>query len=267
MKIAVCMKQVPACSDGNMDERTGLMVRSGLETVVNSYDLAALETALQMKELTGAAVSVFTMGPKNARHLLQEAYSIGADEGYLICDRAFAGADVLATSYTLMQAIKAVGDFELILCGKQTTDGDTAQVGGALAKWFSIPHINWVTELVEGNLENITVRYLSNAGVVKAKISYPCLLAVEKDIFVPRLPSLKLKMASRKKRVREITIQDLEDQDELHYGLKGSPTRVVKIFPPARTQHQEVKVLEGSGAAGYIADILKKISDETGGGK
>ncbi len=156
MKIAVCMKQVPAYSEGNMDEKTGLIIRSGLSSILNTYDLAALETALQIKDHLSAVVTVFTMGPESAGHVLKEAFAMGADAGYLICDKAFAGADVLATSFTLKQAIDSTGEYDLILCGKQTTDGDTAQVSGALAKWFDIPHLNWVSELLEVTNKNLT---------------------------------------------------------------------------------------------------------------
>ena len=130
MKIAVCMKQVPATSQGDMDKKTGVMIRSGLQAIVNVYDLAALEAALRIKEQCGGVIHVFTMGPDKAEMVLREAFAMGADEGYLICDKAFAGADVLATSYTLTQAIKSVDDYDMILCGRQTTDGDTAQVSG-----------------------------------------------------------------------------------------------------------------------------------------
>ena len=122
MKIAVCMKQVPATSQGDMDKKTGVMIRSGLQAIVNVYDLAALEAALRIKEQCGGVIHVFTMGPDKAEMVLREAFAMGADEGYLICDKAFAGADVLATSYTLTQAIKSVDDYDMILCGRQTTD-------------------------------------------------------------------------------------------------------------------------------------------------
>lgn len=250
------MKQVPAYSDGNMDEKTGLIIRSGLKSVVNSYDLAALETALQIKAQTGASVSVFTMGPENAKKLVKEAYAMGADDGYLICDKAFAGADVLATSYTLMQAITSVAQFDLIICGRQTTDGDTAQVSGALAKWLGLPHLNWVTEMIAVNQQEVIVKYRTNDSLISAAVSYPALLSVEKSIFVPRLPSLKLKIAAGKKAIKEIKLQHLNDQDELNYGIKGSPTRVVKIFPPERTSRQTIKVMTGEAAADYLTGLI-----------
>lgn len=257
MRIAVCMKQVPTYSEGNMDEKTGVIIRKGLLSCVNVYDLAALETALQIKEKTGASISIFTMGPKTAEKVLREAYAMGADEGFLISDMAFAGADVLATSYTLMQAIQSAGEYDLILCGKQTTDGDTAQVSGALAKWMNIPHANWVYELVDVTQENIRIKYMMEAKTVLAQVEYPCLLSVEKSIFIPRMPSLKLKIASKQKEVSVITIHELEDKDPKNYGLSGSATKVKKIFPPERTLKKEIVTLEAKVAANYIVDILK----------
>lgn len=158
MRIAVFMKQVPAYSQGNMDEKTGVIIRTGLPSIVNVYDLAALETALRIKEKIGGEVVVFTMGPDKAEDVIRDAFAMGADDGYLICDRAFAGADVLATSYTLTQALKSTGNFDIILCGKQTTDGDTAQVSGAVAKWMNIPHMNWINELLEITERDIQVK-------------------------------------------------------------------------------------------------------------
>lgn len=262
MKIAVCMKQVPATSEGRMDKKTGVLQRTGLETVVNVYDLAALEAALKIKEQIGGEIYVFTMGPQKAEDVLREAFAMGADEGYLICGREFSGADVLATSYTLMQAIQTVGSFNLILCGRQTTDGDTAQVSGALAKWLGMAHLNWVTGIEPINGESLKVDYYMEERSVQAKICYPYLLAVEKDFFVPRMPSLKLKINGRKKPVHQLMIQDLEDCNPKHYGLLGSATRVKKIFPPERTKKNEVVVLKEERAAEYILEVLKEYIQE-----
>lgn len=258
MKIAVCMKQVPAVSEGNMDPKTGVLLRAGMEAVVNVYDLAALEAALRIKESTDAGIHVFTMGPAKAESVLREAFAMGADEGWLICDKAFAGADVLATSYTLMRAVRAVGDFDLILCGKQTTDGDTAQVSGGLAGWMNIPHINWTTEIIRISDKEINVRYNMDNRTVTASVSLPCLVSVEKDSFMPRMPSLKLKISGKKKAVHVLTIGDLGDRDKEHYGLSGSATKVRRIFPPPRTKHQEPVTLDGDKAAEYI---LSQFSD------
>lgn len=261
MRIAVCMKQVPAYSEGNMDEKTGLIIRSGLESIVNVYDLAALETALQIKEQCQAQVEVFTMGPESAAAVLREAYAMGADQGYLISDRAFGGADVLATSYTLMQALECKGGYDLILCGKQTTDGDTAQVSGALATWLGIPHFTGVTKLIGTAAEQLEIEQLFEREILSWRVDLPCLLAVDREIFPVRMPSLKLRMAGKKKEIIRIGLTDFADPVTDHYGLKGSATKVKKIFPPVRTARQEVKQLDGKAAA---ADILQTVQQIRG---
>lgn len=259
MKIAVCMKQVPAYSEGNMDEKTGLIVRSGLEAVVNRCDLSALETALQIKEELGGVIDVFTMGPERAEAVIKEAYAMGADQGYCISHKAFGGADVLATSYTLMQAISSVGEYDLILCGRQTTDGDTSQVSGALAKWMNIPHFASVTGLKKVTKQEITFEQSFENEIWVQTMTYPCLLAVDGCIFKPRLPSLQLKMASRKKKVVRIGLEQLKDRESQHYGLKGSATRVCQIFPPQKTSQRDIAFMNGENAADYIMKVMAQI--------
>lgn len=256
MKIAVCIKQVPASSEGEMNKETGVLMRSNLPAVFNVYDCSALEAALRIKEQQGAQITVFTMGPVSAEGIVRTAFALGADEGCLVCDTAFAGADVLATSYTLMQAIKQNGTFDLILCGKQTTDGDTAQVSGALAKWFEIPHMNWVTEIQETERNWIKVKYLMEKRHVTAQFSLPCLLSVEKEAFPCRMPSLALKIAAKKKEIKRYTLENLQDQDENHYGLKGSATRVTCIFPPERTKQQDLFHQSKEEAAEHVLRLL-----------
>lgn len=258
MKIAVCIKQVPAYSEGNMDEKTGVLIRKGLPTISNVYDLPALETAFKIREQSGGTVAVFTMGPEHARQVILDAYACGADEGYLINDPAFAGADVLATSYTLMQAIKSTGKYDLILCGKQTTDGDTAQVSGALAKWFGIPHISGVTKLGEVFTDALNISYHTGVATITAKIQYPCLLAVEPEIFTPRLPTLKLKMQAGKKPIHKIGLADLGDTEKKHYGLQGSATKVVKVYSPKRVTKQPIIEKNPQDAASYVKAIMEE---------
>ncbi len=257
LRIAVCIKQVPAYSEGTMDPETGVLQRAGLESVINVYDLPALETALRIKEEKNAIVDVFSMGPAKAAAVIREAYSMGADGGFLLSDKYFSGADVLATSYTLMQGIKSVAHYDLILCGRQTTDGDTAQVGGALARWMNIPNVNWVTELVGVDERSITVRQAMEDEVYTVKVTYPCLLSVERSIFKPRLPSLKLKIAANRKDIKLLTLESMQDTDSKHYGLKGSPTRVEKIYTTERTKRQEAISSDSENAAAYIHHIIK----------
>lgn len=245
MKIAVCMKQVPAASEGNMDPETGVLIRAGLQAIVNVYDLAALEAALKIKETYGAEIHVFTMGPQKAESVLREAFAMGADEGFLICDKAFAGADVLATSYTLMQAIKSAGDYDLILCGKQTTDGDTAQVGPEIAEWLGIPSVANVRRIVRAEKGAVVVEADLPQSLETTRVQFPCLLSVDKDICQPRLPSYVKLCASRERPVTVLTLDDMDDRDERHYGLNGSPTQVRRIFPPESDVRREI--WRGSG--------------------
>lgn len=182
------------------------------------------------------------MGPPQAKRVIKESFSMGVDEGAIISDRKFGGADVLATSYTLSQGIKKISNPDLIICGKQTTDGDTAQVGSEVAEFLNIPHVTNVTEIIEVKEDSIIVEIDLPTSIEVCEITYPCLITVEKDIFQPRLPSFKLKMATKDREIPMYTLADFEDKDERHYGLNGSPTQVKRIFPPeANTDKNIVK--------------------------
>lgn len=174
MKILVCMKQVPAGTKVDIDPETGAMKRLSGETRTNPYDLFALEAALQLREKVGGSVTVLTMGPPQAEEMMRDAYTMGADDAVILSDRKFAGADVLATSYALSQGITAIGDIDLIICGKQTTDGDTAQVGPAIAEHLGIPHAAWVSEIVDADSESIQVKQDLVSVSQTSKIPYPC---------------------------------------------------------------------------------------------
>ena len=180
---------------------------------------------------------------------------MGADEGYVFSDRRLGGADVLATSYTLSQAIRSVGDFDLILCGKQTTDGDTAQVGPAIAEHMGIPHAAWVSR-IEAETNGVVVEQQLQDVIETVHMPFPCLVTVEQDIHVPRLPSLKVAREIGDKPVHIQGLDTFLDTDPNHYGLTGSPTQVERIFPPANdTEHE---MWAGEGAAEKLHDILKK---------
>ena len=252
MKILVCIKQVPASSKVEVDPVTGVLKRNGVDSKMNPYDLYALETALRIREEKGGSISVVTMGPPQAQKVIQEAFSMGVDEGAILSDRKFGGADVLATSYTIAQGIKKMGQFDLILCGKQTTDGDTAQVGSEVAEWLGIPSVNNVCEIREVGKEDMVIAMDMTEDIEITRIKFPCLLSVDKDIFQPRLPSYLKKQASRDREITMYTFADMEDQNELHYGLNGSPTQVQRIFPPEVNDSQEF--WEGTGAE--LADRL-----------
>ncbi len=232
MNIIVCIKQVPGTNKVEVDEKTGVLKRNGVDSKMNPYDLYALETALRLKENNGGKVSVITMGPPQAKEVILEAFSMGADEGYLLTDRGFAGADVLATSKALSEGIKKIGEYNLIICGKQTTDGDTAQVGSETAEWLKIPSVSNVSSVISASDKSICVKIEMENVTQTSEIACPCLISVDKDIYVPRLPSYLKKKASEDRGIHMLTMADLEDKDKNTYGLSGSPTQVKAIFPP-----------------------------------
>ena len=240
MDILVCIKQVPASNKVEVDPVTGVLLRNGADSKMNPYDLYALETALQIQEKTGGTISVISMGPPQAMAVLREAFAMGADKGALLSDRRFGGADVLATSYTLAQGIRKMGTFDLILCGKQTTDGDTAQVGSEVSEWLNIPSVSNVKKIKDIDSNGITIEMDLPNELEIAKVSYPCLLSVDKDIFQPRLPSYVKKTETKDREIEVYSLDDMEDTDETHYGLNGSPTQVKRIFPPETNDHREV---------------------------
>lgn len=238
MKIIVCMKQVPAGTKVDIDPETGSMKRLSSETRTNPYDLFALEAALTLREKLGGTVTVLTMGPQQAEAMMRDAYAMGADEAVILSDRKFAGADVLATSYALSQAIEVLGGADLIVCGKQTTDGDTAQVGPAIAEHSGIPHAAWVAAIEEADEKSICVRQALASVTQVSEIPYPCLLTVDKDMCVPRLPSYRLKCATAERTIRYLSFADMPDQNLSRYGLIGSPTAVERMFAPPEAEKQ-----------------------------
>lgn len=259
MDILVCIKQVPASSKVEVDPDTGILKRDGADAKMNPYDLYALETAFRIKEEMGGSVAVLSMGPPQAKAVIYEAFSMGADTGALLSDRRFGGADVLATSYTLSQGIRKMGDFDLILCGKQTTDGDTAQVGSEISEYLDIPSIANVVKIRTLTNESITVEMdLPNVRQV-SEVSFPCLLTVEKDIYQPRLPSYVKKKATEHWDITVYSLDDMADTDESHYGLNGSPTQVKRIFPPESNTEQFVWQGSGETLADQLSEKLREL--------
>lgn len=238
MKIIVCMKQVPAGTRVDIDPETGAMKRLSGDTRTNPYDLFALETALALREKVGGTVTVLTMGPAQAETMMKDTYSMGADDAVILSDRKFAGADVLATSYALAQGIEVIGGADLIICGRQTTDGDTAQVGPAIAEHMHIPHAAWVAEIVDANETAIRVRQDLVSVSQISELPYPCLITVDKDMCVPRLPSYILKKQTKERPVRILSFDDMPDRDLSRYGLVGSPTSVERMFAPPEAEKQ-----------------------------
>ncbi|MEE4239831.1 MAG: electron transfer flavoprotein subunit beta/FixA family protein [Desulfopila sp.] len=231
MKIIVCVKQVPDAKDVRLDPKTNTLAREGVQSIMNPYDQHALEEAVRLKEKHGGEVTVVTMGPPQAEEILRLALSCGADKAVLVSDRAFAGADTWATSYTLAKAITSLGAFDLVLCGKQAIDGDTAQVGPGLAMRLDIPYVTCVQKIAFSDEEKITAQRMMDDGYDVVEIQYPVLLTVVKDINEPRVPSLKGKMKAKKATITTLGAADIGAEAD-SIGLPGSPTQVVKVFPP-----------------------------------
>lgn len=258
MKILVCIKQVPGTSQVEIDETTGTLKRDGVAAKMNPFDLYALETALRIKAAHGAEITVLTMGPPQCEKVVREAFMMGVDKGVILSDRAFGGADVLMTSFTLSEGVRKTGPYDLIVCGKQTTDGDTAQVGAELAEWLKIPHVVNVKALGEVTDKDIALTVDLPDYEIEERIPFPCLMTVEKGIFEPRLPSYRKKLATADREITWLALGDLDDTDPKHYGLNGSPTQVKRIFPPE--SHVEHVILEGSPSeqATQLAELLAK---------
>ena len=230
-----------------MDPVTNTIIRDGKQSVINPYDRLALELALQIKERLGGSVVVVSMGIPATARILKEALSCGADEAVLLSDRAFAGADTLATSYTLQLGIRKMeqrlGKFDLVLCGRMAIDGDTAQIGPELAEQLGIPHITDVEELLEVSHERLVCCRLADGERQKVSAHLPVLLTVNKDINQPRLPNIKGVLWAETAPLHLWNAAEV-GADLKRCGLTGSPTQVVRTHVPLR--EQECKVLQGS---------------------
>ena len=259
MEILVCIKQVPGSNKVEVDPVTGVLKRTGADAKMNPYDLFALETGLKLRERYGGNLSVLTMGPPQAATILYEAFAMGADTGALITDRKFGGSDVLATSYTLSQGIRKFGKFDIIICGLQTTDGDTAQVGPEVSEMLGIPCVCNVRAIDKIEDGHIIVDMEMSEDVEKLKVPFPCLITVQKDIYEPRLPSYKKQKATANREISRYSLNDMEDKNEKHYGLDGSPTNVQRIFPPTSDKVQKTWTGSGEDLSGRIYDALKKM--------
>ncbi|MFW6238320.1 MAG: electron transfer flavoprotein subunit beta/FixA family protein [Halanaerobiales bacterium] len=239
MNIVVCIKQVPDTSEVSIDPDTNTLNRQGVECIINPYDMNALETGLQLKEKFDGQLTVISMGPPQVKESLKETISRGADDVYLLSDRAFAGADTLATSYTLARGIQNCGDIDIIICGKQAIDGDTGQVGPGIAEQLEIPHVTYVSEIQEVTREEIRVKREMENGWATIEMKLPGLITVMKDINRPRLPSLRGIFRAQDMEVPVWTVDDL-DVDEDKLGLDGSPTQVVSVSTPQIEEEGEI---------------------------
>ncbi len=251
MNIIVCIKQVPETTEVKINPETNTLIREGVKSIINPFDMYAIEEAVRLKEKFGGKATVITMGPPQADAALREAISMGIDEGILISDRAFAGSDTWATSYTLSQAIKKIGAFDLIICGKQASDGDTAQVGPGISAHLDIPQVTYVKKIEEMQDKLARVERMTEEGYEIIEAPLPALFTVVKEINEPRLPSLKGMMRAKQAKIISWTQKELE-LDSQKIGLCGSPTQVVKIFtPPPR--------IGGQMLSGETPEIAEKL--------
>lgn len=256
MNILVCIKQVPGSNNVQIDPVNGTLIRTKENNKINPYDLFAIEEALLLKEQYGGKVFTLTMGPPQSKVVIEESIAMGCDYGYVLSDRAFAGSDVLSTSYALSQAIKKCSPFDLILCGKQTTDGDTAQVGVEVAELLNIANLSNVVSIEVNTTSSLLVNCNQEHLFVTQEIKLPCLINLDNEINTPRLPSYK--RMNRPMDISFLSLEDMADKDINNYGLNGSATQVEKIFPPEKTKDRYK--FEGTAfeLTSKVYDLLKE---------
>jgi electron transfer flavoprotein beta subunit len=256
MKMIVCIKQVPDTTDVKIDPKTGTLIREGVPSIINPDDKHAIEEALRLKEKFGGNVTVISMGPPQADDALREALAMGVDETILLCDRAFAGADTLATSYTLATTIQKIADYDIVICGRQAIDGDTAQIGPQMAEYLGVPQVTYVRDVKIKGKKLIVERTLED-GYEKIETSLPALITVIKDLNKPRYPSVGgIVEAYREREVKIWTAGDI-DADITKIGLEGSPTQVKRTFAPEPKGEGEIISGTGEEAAKTLLQKLR----------
>ena len=239
MNIVVCIKQVPGTTEIKIDPETNTLVREGVASIINPFDAYALEEGVRLRERCGGKVAAVSMGPPQAEAALREAISLGADEAILLSDRAFAGSDTWATSYVLSKAIDKIADHDVVICGRQTVDGDTGQVGPELAEMLKIPFVAYVSKIEDVKDGHMRVQRMVDEGYEVIEIPMPAVITVVKEINVPRLPSLRGSMKAKTAQILVWTAEDIGSEPD-KAGIAGSPTRVVKVFFPQRTRTSEM---------------------------
>jgi electron transfer flavoprotein beta subunit len=260
VNIVVCIKQVPDATEITIDPETKTLNRDAAPAILNPFDAYAIEEALQLTEKHGGTVTVISMGPNRAKEVIQEAFSLGVQQGVLICDPLVRGSDTFCTAKILAAAIKKIGNVDLVLCGKQAVDGDTAQVGPEIAELLSIPHVAYVQKVESVVDGTIRVQRMLENGYEIVEMELPGLLTVLKDINTPRLPSFKLVREARKKEIPVWGISDLDLSPE-EVGLDGSPTTVVNTFTPELKSGG--RMLEGNTQA-KVQALLTEINQHLG---
>ncbi len=247
MKIVVCVKQVPATTEVKLNQATNTIVREGISSIINPFDTHALEEALRLQERLGdgSCITALSMGIPSVAEMLGEALALGVERAVLLSDRAFAGADTLATATALAAGIQALGEFDLVICGKQATDGDTAQVGPSLAEKLQVPHLTYVRRIEEIGDSFIRCSRLTDDGHELVELRLPAVITVVREINLPRLPSIA---GIRRARSAQVTVWTAEDvgADRSQIGIQGSPTQVRRTFVPSHAAAGEL--LSGSPA-------------------
>ncbi|WP_337379380.1 electron transfer flavoprotein subunit beta/FixA family protein [Parolsenella catena] len=259
MRSVVCMKAVPSTTEVRMDPKTNTIIRDGRQSVANPFDTAALEVALALKDELGGRVSVLSMGIPDTCRLLRDAIARGADDALLLSDRAFAGADTLATSYTLSMGLDELGDADLVLCGKMAVDGDTAQIGPELGGILGVPCVTGVSEVLEASDHRVVVRHDTDEGIEVVEVPLPAVLTVTKDIATLRMPSIAGVRAAAGAEVRVLDAATL-GADPACCGLAGSPTQVVRSFVPERSH--EAATIAGTPAeqAATLLEVFEEVA-------
>lgn len=261
MEILVCVKQVPDTAEVKIDPEKHTVIRAGVPNIFNPFDQNALEAALQLKDSQGARVTLLSMGPPQAEDVLREGLAMGADDAYLLTDRKVGGSDTLATGYCLAQAVRKVAElqgieqFDMVLCGKQAIDGDTAQVGPQIATELGIPQITYAAEI---NVDGTTVRVKqqNEEGYIVTEAQFPVLITAVKELNEPRFPTIRGTMKAKKREIPHLSADDIK-VDETKIGLKGSPTMVRKIFtPPQKTQGLVIKEEDPNAAVSVLMEKL-----------
>ena len=256
-KIIVCVKQVPGQTDAMMDYEKGTLIRDGIIAEVNPFDMYAIEEAIRLKERYGGEIEVISMGPPQSETSLKEALAMGCDNAILLTDKKFAGADTLATAYTLASGIRKIDTYDLIICGLKTTDGDTGQVGPSLAEELGIPFIGYIRKILNFEEKSICLeRSLDDYyEIVKSKL--PVVITVTKEANEPRYPSFKRQRMAKEASILIWGSEDL-DSDMKKFGTEGSPTNVIKIFPPPSRRKGELIKDKPNNQAKIILEKLKE---------
>lgn len=258
MNIIVCMKQVPDTNDVKIDPKTGTLIREGVPSIVNPDDKHAIEESLRLRERYGGKITVISMGPPQAIDALREVYAMGVDDTVLLSDRAFAGADTWATSYTLGMGIKNIGDYDMIFCGRQAIDGDTAQIGPQLAEFLGIPQVTYVRK-VEVDGDDLIIERVLEDGHLSVRVPKPVLLTAVKELNKPRYPTMGgIIKAFREHTVKVWSASDV-NADPSCIGLEGSPTQVKRTFAPE--PRGKVKIMEGDACEEMVENLVDHLKD------